>query len=151
MWDLSIEKWDNSNRNSQYLLWSTNKMLKYLSYLNLVFAIAFVVILRSNKNYIDLAFLIPSILFNWLSLYQLIKNKLRFDKWHIYIGYFSIFLSIISTIITVKIIFGIFSNTSIYIGPSIYLFLARQLFDISIIFQFITAFKENKRILSHST
>ena len=124
-------------------------MLKYLSYLNLILAIFLFVILRSNKNYIDLTFLIPSILFNWLTIFHLLKNNLSFDKWHFYVGYLSVFLSIVSTIFTLNIILAIFSNTMIYLGPSIDFFLARQVFDILIILQFVLAYKENKKLVSH--
>lgn len=125
-------------------------MIKSLSYFNIFFGIVYFVIIKGKGNYLDLITFIPPILFNWLTLFHLIKHNLRFDKWHLYVGYLNVFISIISTIVTIKIIFGVFSNTSIYLGASIYLFLAKQLFDISIIFQFIIAFKENKRILSLS-
>ncbi len=125
-------------------------MLKYLSYFNLVFAIIFFVILKSNKSYIDLCFIAPQILFNWLTLFHLIKNNLRFDKWHLYLGYLSIFTSIVSTIITFMILLEIFSNKSIVLGSMSFLILMRPILDFSVIYQFIVAQKANMKLLKHS-
>ena len=125
-------------------------MLKYISYFNLVLAIVLLVMLRSGRKCIDVALLTPSILFNWLTLYHLLKNNLKFAKWHFYVGYISVSLSIISTIFTVILLFEILSNRSIYLGPPINLFLVKLLFDVLTISQFIMAYSGNKKLLNQT-
>lgn len=123
-------------------------MLKYYSYLNLFFGIVFIAILKSNGNYLDLALIIPTIFFNWVTLFHFVKNNLRFEKWHLYIGSLSVFFSIISTFITIQLIVGMYANNAILFGPPIFLIVTRQVFDFFVIFQFIIAFKANKKMLS---
>lgn len=123
-------------------------MLKYLSYLNLFLGVIFIAILKSNGNYLDLILVLPPLLFNWITLFYFIKNNLRFEKWHLYIGFFNVFLSTISTLITAKLLLEVFSNGAIIFGPPFFLIVIRQIFDFCIIFQFIIAFKTNKKILN---
>ena len=123
-------------------------MLKYLSYLNLFLGVIFIAILKSNENYLDLTLVLTPLLFNWITLFYFIKNNLRFEKWHLYIGFFSAFLSTISTLITVKLLLEVFSNGAIILGPPFFLTVIRQIFDFFVIFQFIIAFKTNKKILN---
>ncbi len=123
-------------------------MLKYISYLNLFLGIIFIAILKSNGNYLDLALMVPALFFNWITLFHFIKNNLRFEKWHIYIGFLNVFFSIISTFLTFQLIIGIYSNNAIIFGPPFFLIVIKQILDFSIIFQFIIAFRANKNILN---
>lgn len=114
-------------------------MLKYISYLNLFLGIIFIAILKSNSNYLDLALIIPAIFFNWVTLFHFIKNSLKFEKWHLYLGFLSLFFSVVSMLIT----FQVFFETSLT-REIIYFSVIRLIFDILIIFQFIIAFRANR-------
>lgn len=116
-------------------------MLKYISYLNLFLGIIFIAILESNKNYLDLALIIPSVFFNWVTLFHFIKNSLKFEKWHLYLGFLAVFFSVASMLI----IFQVFFETNIP-NEIIYFNVIRLIFEILVILQFITAFKANKHL-----
>ncbi len=114
-------------------------MLKYLSYLNLFLGIIFIAILKSSNNYLDLALIIPSIFFNWVTLFHFIKNSQKFEKWHLYLGFLSVFFSAISILLTLQIFFETsLSKEIIYFG------VIKLIFDILIILQFLTAFRANR-------
>jgi len=123
-------------------------MLKYLSYLNIFFGIIYFAILRSQQNYLDLALVLFPILFNWITLYNLIKNHFKFERWHLIIGFISVLLSILSTTISVKLIFEVSIGKNIILGPPLLLLVSRQIFDCLIILHFIIAYKTNHKILS---
>lgn len=123
-------------------------MLKYISYLNLFLGVIFVAIFKSNGSYLDLALIVPSLLFNWITLFHFIKNNQRFEKWHIYIGFLNVFFSIVSTLLTSQLIIGLFSSNSVVFGPPFFLIVTRQILDFLIIFQFIIAFRANRKMLN---
>lgn len=123
-------------------------MLKYISYLNLFLGIIFIAILKSNNNYLDFALIIPSIFFNWVTLFHFIKNSQKFEKWHLYLGFLSVLFSIITTLITFQILYQVYFTNAIVFGPPQYLLITKLIFDFSIISQFIIAYRENKKILN---
>lgn len=118
-------------------------MLKYLSYSNLFLGIIFIAILNTNKNYLDLALILPAVFFNWITLFHFIKNNLRFEKWHLYAGFLSVIFFFITIILTLQIAFGLFSTNALVMGPQLLLVVFRLLFDFCIFFQFILAYKAN--------
>lgn len=120
-------------------------MLKYLSYLNLFLGIIFIAILKSNNNYLDLALIIPTVIFNWITLFHFIKNNLKFEKWHLYLGFLSVIFSIITILITLQILFGEYFTNALAFGPPQYLIIVKLILDILIIFQFIIAFRANRK------
>ncbi len=114
-------------------------MLKYLSYLNLFLGIIFIAILKNGENYLDLALIVPSIFFNWVTLFHFIRNNLKFEKWHLVLGFLSVFFSLASALLT----FQIFLQTSVS-NNIIYFGIARLIFDLLIILQFVLAFRANR-------
>ena len=123
-------------------------MLKYLSYLNLFLGIIFIAILKSNQDYLDLALIVPTVFFNWVTLFHFIKNNLKFQKWHLYVGFLSVFFAIVSMIITLQILLGAFGANAITFGPAIYLLIIRLIFNCLTIIQFTIAFKANRNLLA---
>jgi len=121
-------------------------MLKYISYLNLFLGIIFIAILKSNNSYLDLALFIPSIFFNWVTLFHFIKNSLKFEKWHLYLGFLSVFFSIITIIVTLQIFYKVYFTNVIVFGYHQYLIIAKLIFDFSIISQFVMAFRANRNL-----
>lgn len=122
-------------------------MLKYLSYLNIFFGIIYFAILRSQQNYLDLASVLFPILFNWITIFTLIKHHLKFERWHLIIGFISVLLSILSTTISVKLILEVSIGKNIILGPPLLLLVIRQIFDCLIILHFIIAYKTSNKIL----
>ncbi|MGA9651068.1 MULTISPECIES: hypothetical protein [Pedobacter] len=121
-------------------------MLKYISYLNLFLGIIFIAIFKSSENYLDLALIIPSIFFNWVTLFHFIKNSQKFEKWHLYLGFLSVLFSIITILITIQILFQVnFANASAF-GPPQYLIITKLIIDLLIIAQFVIAYRENKKM-----
>lgn len=118
-------------------------MLKYISYLNLFLGIIFIAILKSNNNYLDLALIIPSIFFNWVTLFHFIRNSQKFEKWHLYLGFLSLLFSVITILITFQILFGTILSKEI-----IYFSAVRLFFDILIVLQFVMAFRANRHLQS---
>ncbi len=121
-------------------------MLKFISYLNLFLGIILIAILKSNNNYLDLALILPSIFFNWVTLFHFIKNSLKFEKWHLYLGFLSIFFSAVSILITCQVLLASLSSKEITFGPPIYFVGFRIFFDVLIVLQFVMAFRANRHL-----
>lgn len=121
-------------------------MLKYLSYLNLFLGIIFIAISKSNENYLDLASIIPSVFFSWITLFHFIKNNLKFEKWHLFMGFLGVLLSIMSSFITVQILLQLYSNKAVAFSPEFFLASSKQIFDLLAISQFVIAYRANKKM-----
>ena len=121
-------------------------MLKYISYLNLFLEIIFIAILKSNNNYLDLALILPSIFFNWVTLFHFLKNSLKFEKWHLYLGFLSVLFSTITLLITFQILYQVYFANTWFFGPPQYLIIIKLIIDLLIISQFVIAYGENKKM-----
>lgn len=121
-------------------------MLKYLSYLNIFLGIIYFAILRSQQNYLDLIIVPFPVLFSWITLFHLLKNHLKFQRWHIIIGFICVSFSIISTAINIQIVVEIALGKSIIFGPHIFIIALRQIFDLLIFLHFLIAYQTNRKI-----
>lgn len=121
-------------------------MLKYISYLNLFLGIIFIAILKNSENYLDIALIIPSIFFNWVTLFHFIKNNLKFEKWHLYLGFLSVLFSTITILITFQILYQVYFANTWFFGPPQYLIIIKLIIDLLIISQFVIAYRENKKM-----
>jgi hypothetical protein len=119
---------------------SNVKMLKYLSYINIFLAITFLVIAKNNEHYLEMTLAICSLLFNWLTLFHFIKNNMPYQKWHINFGIIGILYALLSTLTNIQASLDreFFRDTIVLITST------KQLLAISIIIQFILAYKANK-------
>ena len=121
-------------------------MIKYSSYFNLFIGIILLALSRNNQNSFDFLAILPILLFNWISLFHLLKNNLKFGSWHFYLGYTCIFLSVISIAANGILFTHLFFLKNTTIEFSFFLILIRLIFDISVVFQVITAIKVSKNL-----
>ncbi len=122
-------------------------MLKFLSYLNLFSGIIFIAILKSNENYLDIALMVPSIFFNWVTLFHFIKNNQKFEKWHLYLGVLGVLFSSIIILLTSQILFEAYNSRNSLVAPPFVIMLVRQMLDVFVIIQFVIAYKANKKLV----
>ncbi|MCX2575338.1 hypothetical protein [Pedobacter sandarakinus] len=120
-------------------------MLKYLSYLNLFLGIIFIALAKNNGDYLDLALLLPTVFFNWLTLFHLLRNDQKFEKWHLYVGILSTFFAIATILIMLQSLFTFLSREVMGNFPT-FIIATRIIFGMLIIYQFVVAFKASKKL-----
>ncbi|MET4080177.1 hypothetical protein ABIB40_000117 [Pedobacter sp. UYP30] len=121
-------------------------MIKYISYFNLFIGIILLALSNNNKNSLDFLSILPVILFNWITLFHLLKNNLKFKKWHLYLGYTCIFLSILSIIVNVILLVHMLLHGDKAVNLNFYSILTRAFFDLLVVFQVVIAIRLNKRL-----
>ncbi|MGY3052301.1 hypothetical protein ACVWYG_000491 [Pedobacter sp. UYEF25] len=121
-------------------------MIKYVSYFNLFIGIILLALSKNNQNALDFLSLLPILLFNWLSLFHLLKSNLKFAKWHIWLGYICIFLSVLSVVADGILLAHIFSPKNTPAAFSLLLVVVRLVFDISVVFQVFAVLKFDRNL-----
>lgn len=120
-------------------------MIKLLSYFNLFLGIILLALIKESGNSLDLLAIIPILLFSWLTLFHLLNKNLKFENWHVYVGYFCIVLSILSLADGGLRLSQIFTKSVVFnYGFGFIIF--RTLFDVSVIVQVIVALRHNKSL-----
>lgn len=121
-------------------------MIKYLSYFNLFIGIILLALSKNNNDSLDFLSILPILLFNWLTLFHVLNKKLKFEKWHLYLGYICIFLSILLMLVNGVLLLQLFETKNLELTFIVLLILIRLVFNFSVIFQVISAIKLNRSL-----